>query len=63
MTWPIGSTSKSKQNCKELSHQVRFVIETRQDNDVTNRIGAVYDENKLNYHDRLDWVPIVMKII
>ena len=55
------STSKSKQNCKDLSYWVRFMIETRQDNDMTNRASAVYDENKTNYHDQSDWVSIVTK--
>ena len=36
--------SKTKQSFQDWLNQVRFVMKTRQDNDVTNCIGLVYAE-------------------
>ena len=43
---------KLKLNYRDLFEQVQFVMKTRQDNDVTNCIGAVYAENKIE----LSWL-------
>ena len=48
-TWLIiqkWSTSKMKLSCRDQSDRVWFVMKTRQDNDVTNRIGLVYVKTK-----------------
>ena len=37
------------------------MIKTKQDNNVTNRIGLVYEKPKLNYQDLSDRVQSVMK--
>ena len=34
---------------------------TRQNNDITDPIGAIYVEKKLSYHDRLNWVWSITK--
>ena len=50
--WPIGSMLKSKQNYRDISDQVQFVIETRQDNDIIDLIATIYDENEIE----LSWL-------
>ena len=50
--WPIGSMLKSKQNYRDISDQVQFVIETRQDNDIIDPIATIYDENEIE----LSWL-------
>ena len=37
---------KLKLNCQDLSNQVRSMMKTRHDNNVTNHIGAVNTENE-----------------
>lgn len=39
-------------NCHNLSDQVRFVKKTKQDNDMINRISAVYVKNET----KLSWL-------
>ena len=51
MTWPIvkvWSMPKMKLGYHEQSGQVRSMKKTRQDNDVTKRLGVVYTENNTN---------------
>ena len=43
---------KMKLSCHYRSDRVPFVKKTRQDNDVTNRTGAVYVENDIE----LSWL-------
>lgn len=38
---------KMKLNCQDLFGQVRSMMKTNQDNDLTDRIGAVYVENDI----------------
>ena len=38
---------KQKLNCWDLFDQVQSMIETRQDNDMTNCTSAVYSDNKI----------------
>ena len=44
--------SKMKLNCYDRSDGVLFMIETKQDNDVTDRISAVYTEIRIE----LSWM-------
>lgn len=34
-----------KMNCRNLSNLVQFVMKTKQDNNMTDRIGAIYTKN------------------
>ena len=46
--WPIfhlRSTLKTKLSYHDWSNWVRFIMKTKQDNDMTNYISAVYVEN------------------
>ena len=50
MTWLIvsmWSTPKSKWTFKSYRIGCGYVTKTRQNNDTTNRIGAVYTENEI----------------
>ena len=52
MTWPIvqvWSMSKMKLNCHDRLNWERFVTKTKQDNDLTDRKGAVYIENETEH--------------
>ena len=42
----VQSTSKAKLSYYDRSDWVQFVTKTRQDKDVTNRIGLVYFETE-----------------
>ena len=47
MTWSIiqdRSTLKTKLNCYDRTNEVRSMTKTRQDNDVSDRIGVLYPE-------------------
>ena len=50
--------SKSKLNCWDLSNHVWFVMKTKLDNDVTNRISLVYAETKIEL-SRPIWPGII----
>ena len=50
MTWLIvyvRSTSKTKLSCYDQLDRVQSIMTTRQDNDITDPIGAIYVENKI----------------
>ena len=42
----MQSTPKTKLSYRDQSNQVQFVMKIRLNNDVTNRIGAIYVENE-----------------
>ena len=47
MMWSIiqdFSTLKTKLNCYDRTNEVRSMTKTRQDNDVSDRIGVLYPE-------------------
>ena len=61
MTDRIGLVyAKLKLKFWNLSDYVWSVMKTRQDNDMTNHIGAVYTKNETSCHDRFDLVHSVM---
>ena len=39
--------SKLKLNYRDISNRVQYVTKTKQDNNMIDRIGAVYTENKI----------------
>ena len=41
------STPKSEQNYHDRSDMMWFITKIRQDNDMTDHTGAVYDENEV----------------
>ena len=50
MTWPIlqvQSMPKTKLNCHDRSERVRFMTQSRQDNDVIDHTGVVYAKNRI----------------
>ena len=42
----MWSTPKTKLSYRAWLNRVQFVTKTRQDNDITNRIGVVYAETE-----------------
>ena len=42
---------KGKLNYRDRSNHMQFVMKTRQDNDLTDYTGAIYDENET----KLSW--------
>ena len=57
----MSSTLKTKLSYRDWLDQVRSMMETKQDNDVTDCIDMVYVETKLNYQGLSDWVWFVLK--
>lgn len=43
----VQFTPKTNLSCCDWLHRILYVTKTRKDNDVTNRIGAIYDENNI----------------
>ena len=52
---------KMKLSCLDHSDEVRFVMKTKQDKDITNRISLVYAKNDTEQWDKFDQVQSVMK--
>ena len=55
MTWlviQVRSTPKTKLDYHDLFDRIRFMMMTKQDNNVTDGISVVYDENEIGLqHD------------
>lgn len=57
----MSSMLKTKLSYRDRLDQVRSMMKTKQDNDVTDCMDMVYVETKLNYQDLSNWVWFVLK--